>query len=118
MKITQVDVFQVRYGLLDQTYAWSSGHSVSGFLSTVVKLSTDQGLAGFGEVCPLGSAYMDAFAAGVPPGIRELAPLLLGHDPTSIRSLNNLMDSALGGHHYLKSPIDIACWDILGKACG
>jgi L-alanine-DL-glutamate epimerase-like enolase superfamily enzyme len=118
MKITQVDVFQVRYGLLDQTYAWSGGHSVSSFLSSVVKLSTDQGLAGFGEVCPLGSAYMDAFAAGVPPGIRELAPSLLGQDPTRIRSINNLMDAGLGGHNYLKSPIDIACWDILGKACG
>ena len=118
MKITQVDVFQVRYGLLDQTYAWSGGHSVSSFLSTVIKLSTDQGLAGFGEVCPLGSAYMDAFAAGVPPGIRDLAPSLLGQDPTRIRSVNNLMDSTLGGHNYLKSPIDIACWDIFGKACG
>jgi len=118
MKITQVDVFQVRYGLLDQTYAWSGGHAVNSFLSTVVRLSTDQGLSGFGEVCPLGSAYMDAFAAGVPPGIRELAPSLLGQDPTCIRSINNLMDSALGGHNYLKSPIDIACWDILGRACG
>ncbi len=118
MKITQIDVFQVRYGLLDQTYAWSGGHSVSSFLSTVVKLSTDQGLAGFGEVCPLGSAYMDAFAAGVPAGIRELAPSLLGEDPTRIRSVNSSMDLALGGHNYLKSPIDIACWDILGKACG
>jgi len=28
------------------------------------------------------------------------------------------MDQALRGHPYVKSPIDMACWDILGKACG
>ena len=118
MLISQIDVFQVRYGLVDKTYAWSGGHSVNSFLSTIVKISTDQGLTGFGEVCPLGSAYMDAFASGVPAGIKEIAPALIGQDPTRIRSMNQLMDTTLGGHNYVKSPIDIACWDILGKACG
>jgi L-alanine-DL-glutamate epimerase-like enolase superfamily enzyme len=28
------------------------------------------------------------------------------------------MDSALSGHNYIKSPLDIACWDILGQAAG
>ena len=118
MLINRIDVFQVRYGLVDKTYAWSGGHSVNSFLSTIVKISTDQGLAGFGEVCPLGSAYMDAFASGVPAGIKEIAPALIGQDPTRIRSINHLMDATLGGHNYVKSPIDIACWDIVGKACG
>ena len=118
MIINRIDVFQVRYGLVDQKYAWSGGHSVDSFISTIVKISTDEGIAGFGEVCPLGSAYMDAFAQGVPAGIKELAPSLIGQDPTRIRAINHVMDSALGGHNYVKSPLDIACWDILGKASG
>lgn len=118
MTISRIDVFQVPYGLIDQKYAWSGGHSVSSFISTIVKISTDEGLVGFGEVCPLGSAYMDAFASGVPAGIKELEPVLIGQDPTRVRAINQLMDSALGGHNYVKSPIDIACWDILGKSCG
>ena len=118
MIINRIDVFQVRYGLVDQKYAWSGGHSVDSFISTIVKISTDEGIAGFGEVCPLGSAYMDAFAEGVPAGIKELAPSLIGQDPTRIRAINQVMDSALGGHNYVKSPLDIACWDILGKASG
>jgi L-alanine-DL-glutamate epimerase-like enolase superfamily enzyme len=61
---------------------------------------------------------MDAFAEGVPAGIKELAPSLIGQDPTRIRAINHVMDSALGGHNYVKSPLDIACWDILGKATG
>jgi L-alanine-DL-glutamate epimerase-like enolase superfamily enzyme len=118
MKINSIEVFQVKYGLHDKTYAWSGGHSVSVFVSTIVKISTDEGINGFGEVCPLGSGYMEAFARGVPAGVEELAPTLLGQDPTRIRSINALMDAALGGHHYVKSPIDMACWDILGKMTG
>src|SRR5512135_3117602 len=118
MRIRKVEVFQVKYGLHDKSYSWSGGHSVSVFVSNIVRLTTDDGIQGYGEVCPLGSGYMEAFADGVPPGVRELAPVLLGQDPTRIRSINAAMDSALGGHNYVKSPIDIACWDILGKAAG
>jgi L-alanine-DL-glutamate epimerase-like enolase superfamily enzyme len=109
MHISRIDVYQAHYGLKDSTYAWSGGHSVTGFTTTVVKLSTDEGLSGFGEVCPLGSGYMEAHAGGVPEGIRALGPALLGQDPTRLRAINAVMDASLGGHHYVKSPIDIAC---------
>lgn len=118
MKITRIDVYQVNYKLLDQKYAWSRGHEVTSFISTIIKISTDEGLSGFAEVCPLGSAYMEAYAQGVPSGVREIGPLLLGQDPRQINVINNLMDSALSGHNYIKSPFDIACWDILGQAAG
>ncbi len=118
MHITRLDAFQVRYGLLDREYAWSGGHQVTQFTTTVVKLTTSEGVTGFGEVCPLGAGYMEAHPGGVPAGLRELAPLLLGQDPTRIRAINARMDSALGGHHYVKSPVDIACWDILGQVTG
>ncbi len=48
-------------------------------------------------------------------GIRQLAPHLLGADPTAIKVLNTAMDYNLKGHPYVKSAIDMACWDILGK---
>ena len=118
MKITQIDVYQVSYKLIDQKYAWSRGHAVTSFISTIIKISTDEGLSGFAEVCPLGSAYMEAYSRGVPSGVGEIGPLLLGQDPLQINVINNLMDSALSGHNYIKSPLDIACWDILGQAAG
>jgi L-alanine-DL-glutamate epimerase-like enolase superfamily enzyme len=118
MKITQIDVYQVYYKLLDQKYAWSRGHAVTSFVSTIVKISTDEGLSGFAEVCPLGSAYMEAYARGVPSGVEEIGSLLLGQDPQQIDVINDLMDRALSGHSYIKSPLDIACWDILGQAAG
>lgn len=118
MKITQIDVYQVSYKLLNHKYAWSRGHAVEFFVSTVVKISTDEGFKGFGEVCPLGSAYMDAFARALPSGIEEVGPLLIGQDPCELNVINNLMDTVLGGHNYIKSPLDIACWDILGQKTG
>jgi L-alanine-DL-glutamate epimerase-like enolase superfamily enzyme len=115
MKISQIDVFQLNYKLFDQKYSWSRGHEVSSFVSTIIKISTDEGLFGFSEVCPLGSAYMDAFARGVPSGIQELGPLLLGKDPCQINEINSCLDQAMSGHPYIKAPLEIACWDILGK---
>ena len=40
---------------------------------------------------------------------------MIGEDPTQTSKLNQLMDKCLKGHPYVKSPIDIACWDIKGQ---
>jgi L-alanine-DL-glutamate epimerase-like enolase superfamily enzyme len=85
------------------------------FDSTVVAVETDEGITGHGEVCPLGPAYLPAYAAGARAGIAELAPHLIGQDPTALGPLNHRVDQAMRGHPYVKSAIDIACWDILGK---
>jgi len=118
MKITKIEVFQVDYRLLDKEYAWSRGQSVSSFVSTIVRITTDTGLKGYAEVCPLGSAYMDAYARGVPAGVEEVGRHILGQDPCQLNRVNHLMDMALLGHNYVKSPLDIACWDIFGQATG
>jgi L-alanine-DL-glutamate epimerase-like enolase superfamily enzyme len=116
MKISKILVYQVDLPLHEGSYNWSGGKSVSLFDSTVVRIETDSGLAGHGEACPLGPVYLPAYAKGVRAGIAELAPHLIGADPTQLALINQLMDSHLKGHPYVKSPLDIACWDILGQA--
>ena len=69
----------------------------------------------YGEVVPLGSNYLPSYAEGVRTGIKELGPKLLGLDPRQTRVIYSVMDYELKGHPYVKSPIDMACWDILGK---
>ena len=64
---------------------------------------------------PLGTNYLASYASGVRVGLKELCPKLIGQDPTQIKVINNFMDFHLKGHPYVKSPIDMACWDILGK---
>jgi len=118
MKITRILAYRVELPLHETTYKWSGGKSVTVFDSTIVAVETDAGITGYGEVCPLGPFYLPAYAEGVRAGLKELGPHLIGCDPREVGKLNNLMDSALKGHPYVKSGIDIACWDVLGKVCG
>lgn len=118
MRITALNVFQVDLPLKEGRYRWSNGNFVDVFDSTVLEIITDEGLAGYAECCPLGSAYLPSFARGVRAGLAELAPHLIGQDPLNIGAINRRMDAALRGHPYAKAPVDIACWDILGKATG
>ena len=118
MKISKISVFQVDLPLHEGSYNWAGGKSVKVFDSTVVRVETDEGITGHGEVCPLGPVYLPAYAEGARAGIQVLAPALLGQDPTQLIKLNRHMDATLKGHPYVKSAIDMACWDILGQATG
>lgn len=115
MKIKQIDLYQLNYKLLDEKYSWSRGNYVESFLTNIVKITTDENIVGYGEVCTLGSTYLPAFAKGVPSGIEEIGKHLIGKCPCEIKLINQIMDLSLLGHNYIKSPIDVACWDILGK---
>lgn len=118
MKIARIFAHRVELPLIEGSYRWSGGKEVTVFDSTVVGVETDCGRVGFGEVCPLGPFYLPAYAEGVRAGLRELAPNLIGWDPRELTRLNQRMDAALKGHPYVKSGIDIACWDLLGQATG
>jgi L-alanine-DL-glutamate epimerase-like enolase superfamily enzyme len=116
MRITAIKCWQVDLPLKEGRYSWSNGNFIDVFDSTVVAIETDEGLTGYAECCPLGSAYLPSFARGVRAGLTELAPHLIGLDPINIGEINRVMDASLRGHPYAKAPIDIACWDLLGKA--
>src|SRR3977135_4400614 len=118
MKITKHAAQRADLTLPEGSYNRLGGKSVSVFDSTVVRVDTDAGVSGYGEVCPLGPFYLPAYANGVRAGIAELGPHLLGENPLELLKLQRRMDAALKGHPYVKSGIDMACWDILGKATG
>ena len=118
MRITRISVFQVDL-TLNEPYWLSGGRLKFDVLdSTFVRIDTDEGLSGWGEGCPWGHTYLPAHGPGIRAGIETLAPALLGADPRSLDHVNRLMDIQLPGHQYVKSPIDIACWDIAGQSAG
>lgn len=117
-KITKIKVYQVDLPLKEGRYSWADGKYVEIFDSTITEIETDAGICGIGEVCPLGPFYLPAYGPGVRTGIAELAPHLIGQEATAILRINEIMDRALLGHPYVKTPIDIACWDILGQVSG
>lgn len=118
MKITGIKAYQVDLPLKEGRYSWSNGNYVEVFDATVVAVETDAGITGYGECCPLGSAYLPSYALGVRSGLAEIAPKVVGLDPRDLNVLNRHMDAVLRGHPYIKAAIDVACWDILGKATG
>jgi L-alanine-DL-glutamate epimerase-like enolase superfamily enzyme len=113
--IARVDVFTYRLTYVHGTYAMSGGRDISELESVVVRVTTDEGVEGFGEVCPLGPAYLPGHARGARAALEEAAPAVVGLDATNLGEIGAAMDRALMGHGYAKSALDIACWDVFGK---
>ena len=118
MLIAAADVFGYDLSYVYGRYVMSRGRVITHLSSTVVRLTTDSGLTGWGEVCPLGTTYLPAFGAGAVAALREIVPQLIGLDPRNLAGVHDAMDAALMGHGYAKSAVDMACWDLLGRAAG
>ena len=108
MRVAAVETFVIE----NPPPAWGGTYFV------VAKLTTDDGVVGYGEGTPWGSTYLPAFARGIRAGVEELAPAILGLDPRRTDVVYRAMNLALPGHPYIKSPLDMACWDIAAKAAG
>lgn len=118
MKIERIDVFQRDLTYAGGVYELSGGRTYTTFDATYVRLTTDDGTVGWGESTPFGSNYVAAHARGVRAGIAEMAPHLLGLDPRRVDRIGETMDGLLAGHPHAKTPIDVACWDVFGRAVG
>jgi galactonate dehydratase len=100
MKITQLEILKV-----PPSWVW-------------LKLHTDEGIVGLGE------PYLENHPDSVIAEVRRLEPVLIGQDPRQIDKLWWAMYQA--GLGYRGGPvtmsaisgIDIALWDIAGKAAG
>jgi L-alanine-DL-glutamate epimerase-like enolase superfamily enzyme len=118
MKISRISVWQLTMPL-NEPYWLSGGRLKFEELdSTFVRIDTDEGVSGWGEGCPWGHTYLPAHGPGIRAGIETLAPFLIGENPCALDHINRVMDVQLPGHQYVKSALDMACWDILGKAAG
>jgi L-alanine-DL-glutamate epimerase-like enolase superfamily enzyme len=116
-------IAEVRVHAYDLTYAhgsyvMSQGRSVRVLRSVVVAVVDDGGRTGYGEVCPLGTAYLPGFPGGVLAALEELGPAILGLDATSPAAVGTAMEAALRGHGYAKSVLDVALHDLLGRIAG
>jgi L-alanine-DL-glutamate epimerase-like enolase superfamily enzyme len=113
--IETIKAYRVLLPFAHGAYAMSKGRRAEAFDSVIVAITSDDGLTGWGEVAPLGNFYSPAFAAGARAGVAEIAPHLLGRDPCALSQIGRLMDSALNGHPYVKSALDMACSDLAAR---
>lgn len=117
MKIERVRAFRMLQPFVEGPYHMSKGRVADAFDSVIVEISS-AGIAGWGEMAPLGTFYSAAFAAGTEAGVKEIAPHLLGQDPRALTQITRLMDSVFKGHPYVKSAIDMALNDLTARAAG
>jgi cis-L-3-hydroxyproline dehydratase len=118
MRIARVDVFAHELTYVHGAFTLSGGRTAAVESSTLVRVSTDDGLEGWGEACPLAGTYLPSFAGGVRAALEVLAPAIVGADPRNLAAVNALMDATLLGQPAAKSAVDVACWDVLGRATG
>ena len=116
MKITSISIYDVAL-TSHVTYNMSDGKTCDTVSSIVLKVETEGGLTGWGEVCPI-PHYLPAYANGVRPAVEEMASVLIGANALDGEALMLKLDAHLQGHVYAKSAISIALYDLLGKAAG
>jgi len=118
MKIARVDVYGYDLSYVHGRYVMSGGRVIETLPSTVVRVTTESGVEGFGEVCPLGPSYLPAHGEGARAALAVVGPAVLGVPAGNLGAVNRAMDRALMGHGYAKSAVDTACWDVLGRSLG
>ena len=118
MKIRRIEVFGYDLRYAHGNYVMSGGREATHQVGTLVRIDTSGGVDGWGEITPLGRTYLPTYAGSIRAALTTLSEALLGHDPTNIGRVGRVMDTALLGHGYAKSALEMACWDIFGKAVG
>lgn len=118
MRIVQVEIIDTKIPM-KRPYKLSKRYGDVLFTHpTVVKIATDSGLIGWGET--------DAWAGFTPETPESVAvvlksnigPVILGEEATNVLKIREVMDFSMRGNIMAKSAIDMACYDLLGKAAG
>jgi len=116
MKITAIHIYAVNLPVSGQASYRMSMSDLTALDSTVVEIQTDTGIKGYGEICPVGPVYAAQSAKGARTALEEIAPALIGLDPLQFETVYRAMDAQITGLRYAKAAVDIALWDIAGKA--
>ncbi len=118
MKITRIETVPAQIAVRPEFMITSSKgtHRVSPYL--LLRVESDDSITGegeattmprwSGETCWTAKAIID----------QVLGPELIGADPTDIAAIDKIMDANCSRNWFAKSAIEMACWDIRGKAAG
>ena len=118
MRIVQIEVIETKIAL-KRPYKLSKRYGDVKFTHpTVVKVVTDSGLVGWGE-----TDAQEGFTSEAPESVAvvlksNIGPVILGEEATNVLKIREVMDFSMRGNIMAKSAIDMACYDLLGKAAG
>jgi L-alanine-DL-glutamate epimerase-like enolase superfamily enzyme len=116
MRITKIETIPVSLSAVPFNSAYGS---FDDYHNVIVKIYADTGEYGVGEASPWLPSEAGATQANVLEMInKHLAPQLIGEDPRSIAKIHSIMDRCASGHPVSKAAIDLALYDLVGKAYG
>ncbi|MET3920955.1 dipeptide epimerase [Arthrobacter sp. UYEF20] len=116
MKISRATVTLIDVPLLEPfVVAYASYASMP---SVILTLETDDGETGYGESVPDGHITGETPTGTVEALKTELLPAVMGLDPRDITAVHQRLNQVLKGCGAAKAAVDIACWDLAGKAAG
>src|SRR5918998_3512649 len=118
MKITKVEPIPVCVPLkAGMTAKTAHGeHVTSPYV--LVKVHTDAGLTGLGEAT-ISGLWSGETQAGTVAAITDyIAPRLVGTDPRDVTAARRAMDHVIKLNPFAKAAVEMALWDLAGKAAG
>ncbi len=118
MKITAIEAIPVRVPLIPRMHTRTAhgDHTTSDYV--IVRVHTDAGLVGLGEAT-VAARWSGETSPSAVSAIRDLlAPALLGSDPVAVNQARIVMDRVLKLNPFTKAAIEMALWDLSGKAAG
>ena len=119
MHINRITLYSIPINVGMELTRYVSSQFIDPALDTlVVKIETDDGLIGWGEVCSAPPYYLPELSAGAREGIRHVSPVVLGRDPRHTASILSDISTALRGHGNAKTGLEMALWDLAAKAHG
>ena len=121
MKIAEIETIPIRLPTR-RVHQWASLTTPIG-VYVIIKMHTDEGLVGLGEAPVLkdwGGDHGKYFGETPQTTIHVikdlLGPALKGQDPCRFEQIHGIMDKAVKGYPYAKAAIDMALYDVAGKA--
>lgn len=103
IRLQLTEPFRVAFGVIDYSE------------NLLVKIETDEGISGYGEAAPLPFVTGETIESVL--AVTELFRKgLSGENPLDIERIHSIMDSAIAGNTSAKCGIDLALYDIRGKA--
>jgi L-Ala-D/L-Glu epimerase len=118
MKITSVHVDTLELTFEDPFVIASSAMTFGP--CDLVRVETDEGITGIGEACPA-YEFTGETVWTVEDVIGEyLAPAIIGKDPFDLEGINHIWDREIFtvGNQAARAGVELALWDIQGKALG
>jgi L-alanine-DL-glutamate epimerase-like enolase superfamily enzyme len=118
MKIEKIETIPVDIPRVPRSLVVASYSALESAKFVIVIVKTDEGVEGYGEASPEYQWTGEDDKTCCHYIQNYLAPALLGSDPLRVQHALTRMDKTISHNFYAKAAIEMALWDIVGKAAG